>query len=101
MFDNQVSVYTVSGIAISYLRKTSALPSVYSAFCFADLFFRLLDFFVDRPTPAALVPASAAPTIAPVAAPATAPVKTSRTTFFAVLMMPGELAPPDFLRPLF
>ena len=50
--------------------------------------------------PAALVPASAAPTTAPVAAPATAPVKTSRTTFFALLMMPGELGLPD-LRPLF
>ena len=51
--------------------------------------------------PGALVPASAAPTTAPVAAPATAPVKTSRTTFFALLMMPGELGLPDFLRPLF
>lgn len=51
--------------------------------------------------PVALVPASAAPTTAPVAAPATAPVKTSRTTFFALLMIPGELALPDFLRPLF
>ena len=51
--------------------------------------------------PVALVPASAAPTTAPVAAPATAPVKTSRTTFFALLIMPGELALPDFLRPLF
>jgi len=48
--------------------------------------------------PDALVPASAAPITAPLAAPATAPVKTSPTTFFALLMIPGL---PDFLRPLF
>jgi hypothetical protein len=48
-----------------------------------------------------LVPASAAPTTAPVAAPATAPVKTSPTTFFALLKMPGERELPDFLLPLF
>ena len=51
--------------------------------------------------PDALVPASAAPATAPVAAPATAPVKTSRTTFFALLMIPGRFGLPDFLRPLF
>jgi len=51
--------------------------------------------------PDALVPASAAPITAPLAAPATAPVKTSRTTFFALLMMPGGFGLPDFLRPLF
>lgn len=48
--------------------------------------------------PVALDPASAAPITAPLAAPATAPVKTSPTTFLALLMMPGA---PDFLRPLF
>ena len=51
--------------------------------------------------PDALAPASAAPITAPLAAPATAPVKTSRTTFFALLMIPGGLGLPDFLRPLF
>lgn len=61
----------------------------------------MLVFFVDLLRPAALVPASAAPTTAPAAAPATAPVKTSRATFFALLMMPGELDLPDFLRPVF
>ena len=51
--------------------------------------------------PDALVPASAAPATAPVAAPATAPVKTSRITFFALLMIPGRFGLPDFLRLLF
>ena len=46
----------------------------------------------------ALLPASAAPTTAPAAAPATAPVKTSPTTFLALLKIPGdELDLPDFL----
>jgi hypothetical protein len=52
--------------------------------------------------PVALVPASAAPTTAPVAAPATAPLKTSPTTFFALLIIPGdERRLPDFFPPLF
>ena len=40
--------------------------------------------------PVALLPASAAPVTAPVAAPATAPITTSRTTFFALLIIPGD-----------
>lgn len=47
----------------------------------------------------ALLPASAAPTTAPVAAPAAAPVKTSRTTFLALLIIPGDEL--DFLPRLF
>lgn len=50
----------------------------------------------------ALLPASAAPTTAPVAAPATAPVNTSRTAFVALLKIPGaELAFRDLLPPVF
>ena len=40
--------------------------------------------------PVALLPASAAPVTAPFAAPATAPITTSRTTFFALLIIPGD-----------
>src|ERR1700730_1711781 len=40
--------------------------------------------------PVALLPASAAPVTAPFAAPATAPINTSRTTFFALLITPGD-----------
>jgi hypothetical protein len=40
--------------------------------------------------PVALLPASAAPVTAPLAAPATAPITTSRTTFFALLITPGD-----------
>ena len=40
--------------------------------------------------PVALLPASAAPVTAPFAAPATAPITTSRTTFFALLITPGD-----------
>lgn len=40
--------------------------------------------------PVALLPASAAPVTAPFAAPATAPIITSRTTFFALLITPGD-----------
>ena len=48
----------------------------------------------------ALIPDSAAPTIAPVAAPAK--VTTLRTTFPALLRIPGaEAGFPDFFRPLF
>ena len=51
--------------------------------------------------PVALVPASAAPATAPVAAPKAAPVKTSPTTFFALLRIPGRLRLPAFFVPLF
>lgn len=66
--------------------------------------------FVASPIPVALLPASAAPSTAPFAAPATAPPKTLPTTFFALLMIPGDdldllparfllvTAAPDFLR---
>jgi len=40
--------------------------------------------------PLALLPASAAPVTAPFAAPVTAPITTSRTTFFALLITPGD-----------
>jgi hypothetical protein len=40
--------------------------------------------------PVALLPASTAPVTAPFAAPVTAPMTTSRTTFFALLITPGD-----------
>jgi hypothetical protein len=50
--------------------------------------------------PVTLLPASAAPSTAPFAAPATAPPQTLPTTFFALLMIPGDdldLLPARFL----
>jgi hypothetical protein len=68
------------------LRGEKALDNRHLCLGFEDLIW----FSAGWPMPVALLPASEAPVTAPFAAPETAPITTSRTTFFALLITPGD-----------
>jgi hypothetical protein len=68
------------------LRGETALNNHHLRLGFEDLFWSSAGW----PMSVALLPASAAPVTAPFAAPVTAPITTSRTTFFALLITPGD-----------
>jgi hypothetical protein len=62
----------------------------YFAFRVVGLLLSLLVPLAAVPIPVALLPACAAPSTAPFAAPAAAPATTLPSTFFALLMIPGD-----------